>query len=294
MKKIKFNFTTPVLFMVFNRFDTTKQVFEEIKRAKPKQLFIASDGPRENKVGEKEKVEEIRKYILQNITWKCNIKTLFREKNLGCKYACAEAITWFFENVEQGIILEDDCLPSQSFFRFCQEILEKYKSDEKIMHICGTNVETESNISESYFFSNTFNVWGWATWRRAWENYDVNMKEWKKWRIKIFNLMKDHSIINQIRSWRIFALTYRGKIDTWDYQWIFHCLIHKGLCVIPKKNLVTNIGFYEGTHTTNYGNEKTLKKLELDFPLLENDIKIKSDYLKSYMTFFRPIIGGKK
>src|SRR6056297_619848 len=124
-------FETPVLFLIFNRLDTTKQVFEEIRKAKPKQLFIAADGPRTKQ--EKEKTDAVRKYVLDNIGWKCSVKKLFRNKNLGCKYAVSGAIDWFFENVEQGIILEDDCLPSQSFFRFCEELLEKYKDDERVM-----------------------------------------------------------------------------------------------------------------------------------------------------------------
>src|SRR3989339_483651 len=144
--KTKNNFvlTTPVLFIVFNRLDTTKQVFEEIKKAKPQKIFIAADGPRNKE--EKKKTDAIRNYILKNINWKCELKTLFREKNLGCKYAVAGAIDWFFENVEQGIILEDDCLPSQSFFIFCQDMLERYKTDQRIMHISGTNVESKNKM----------------------------------------------------------------------------------------------------------------------------------------------------
>jgi hypothetical protein len=123
--------TVPVLFLVFNRIESTKRVFLEIGKAKPRKLFIASDGARENKEGEKEVVKQIREYILKNINWKCEVKTRFREKNLGCKNAVADGISWFFDNVEEGIILEDDCLPSQSFFRFCQEMLEKYRDDER-------------------------------------------------------------------------------------------------------------------------------------------------------------------
>jgi len=188
--KNNFALTTPVLFIVFNRLDTTKQVFEEIKKAKPQKLFIAADGPRNFQ--EKNKTDVVRKYILENINWKCEVKTLFREKNLGCKYAVAGAIDWFFDNVEQGIILEDDCLPSQSFFKFCQEMLEKYKDDERVMHISGTNVEGISKIDQDYFFAINFNVWGWATWKRAWKLYDINVTHWprflKEGRSKDFSL----------------------------------------------------------------------------------------------------------
>ena len=133
------NLRVPVLFLVFNRFDTTKKVFEEIKRVKPKKLFISSDGPRKDKRKEKEVVEIIRKYLLDEIDWNCEVKTLFRNKNLGCKKAVSFAIDWFFKNVEEGIILEDDTIPNQDFFIFCEKLLEKYKEDERIMHISGNN-----------------------------------------------------------------------------------------------------------------------------------------------------------
>jgi len=164
-------FNTPILFLVFNRFDLTKKVFKEIKKARPKSLFISSDGARTKK--EEKKVEEIRQYLLNNIDWNCNLKTLFRNKNLGCQKAVSSAISWFFNNVEQGVILEDDCLPNQDFFKFSEEMLKKYKNNDKIMHISGTNVEKKSNLNEDYFFSKTFNMWGWATWRRSWKYFDI-------------------------------------------------------------------------------------------------------------------------
>lgn len=285
--KNKFRLTTPILFLIFNRLDTTKRVFAEIRKAKPTKLYIAADGPRNEK--EKKITDEVRKFVLSNIDWPCKVKTLFRDKNLGCKYAVSSAIDWFFKNEEMGIILEDDCLPSQSFFRFCQELLERYKDKNEIMHISGTNVEKISKIKESYFFSGCFNVWGWATWRRAWREYDVKMKDWPKWRIKSLNFMKDYSLINKIKSLRLYELTYRGKIDTWDYQWDFCCLKSKGISIIPKKNLIKNLGFSIGTHTTNYKErEKSLKRYEINFPLIENKILKKNEnYLKSYNKFFK-------
>ena len=149
--KTSFELDTPILFLVFNRLNTTKQVFEEIKKTKPKQLFIAADGPRNKE--EKKKTDAVKKYVLDNIDWKCQVKTLFRKKNLGCKYAVSGAIDWFFENVEQGIILEDDCLPDQSFFRFCQEMLERYKNEKKILNITGQNPLCKHNFFKSYSFS---------------------------------------------------------------------------------------------------------------------------------------------
>ena len=145
-----FKLTTPVLYLAFNRLDSVKKTFPEIQKAKPRQLFVACDGPRSRE--EKERTDTVRKYILENINWKGKVKTLFRDRNLGCKYAIAGAMDWFFENVKQGIILEDDCLPDQSFFRFCHEMLEKYKDDKKIMSISGYNYLDGIDIKESYYF----------------------------------------------------------------------------------------------------------------------------------------------
>ena len=285
--KSKFKLQTPVLYLAFNRLDTVRQTFLEIQKAKPKQLFIGADGPRTKE--EKRKTDAVRKYILENIDWKCKVKTLFREENLGCKYAVAGAIDWFFENVERGIILEDDCLPSQSFFRFCQEMLKRYKDDKRIMHISGTNIEGQSRIKESYFISNCFNVWGWATWRRAWNKYDVEMQEWGRIDKRKFIKSLKFDLLNSVRSWRIFSLTYKNKIDTWDYQWDFVCRICKGLCIVPKKNLIANIGFGgDGTHTVDKDmGKRKLKNYELDFPLKwDKEIVASERYLKKYVKFF--------
>jgi len=286
---MNFKLTTPILFLVFNRPDTTKKVFEEIRKAKPSKLFIAADGPRNPE--EKKKTDAVRQYVKENIDWPCKVKTLFRNKNLGCKYAVSGAIDWFFENVEQGIILEDDCLPSSSFFRFCQELLKKYKNDKRIMQISGTNVGGVSKIEESYFFSKCFNAWGWATWRRAWKKYDVEMKDWKKVRFSksFLKITTGESLLNRFKSWRLSNLTYLGNINTWDYQWGFACAINNGLCIVPKVNLITNMGFTEtATHTGNYEKSMILTKKELKFPLKENKIVLDSKaYKKAYSKFFK-------
>ena len=241
---------TPVLFMIFNRPDTTQKVFNAIRKVKPKQFFVAADGPREDKEGEKEKCEQARK-ITEQIDWDCEIKTLFREKNLGCKIAVSSAIDWFFENVEEGIILEDDCLPSQSFFWFCQELLEYYREDTRVMMISGDNFQFGKKRGEgSYYFSKYFHIWGWATWRRAWRHFDISMKSFKKFKIEnqINNIFK---INQQKKYWmKIFQITYNNKINTWDYQWVYTCFINNGLCIMPNVNLVSNIGYgINSTHT---------------------------------------------
>ena len=246
---------TPVLFMIFNRPDTTQKVFNAIRQAKPRQLFVAADGPREGKEGEKEKSEQTRE-IIKQVDWDCEVKTLFRDKNLGCKVAVSSAIDWFFENVEEGIILEDDCLPSQSFFWFCQELLEHYRNNTKLMHISGNNFQFGKIRGKgSYYFSKYAYIWGWATWRRAWKDYDVNMKNFPKFKIEnqinnVFNIKQ------QQKYWtKIFQIVFEGKIDTWDYQWAYSCFINNGLCITPNYNLVSNIGFGENSvHTKDSNN----------------------------------------
>jgi hypothetical protein len=244
-------FEVPILFVVFNRPDTTKLVFEKIKKIKPSKLFISSDYYREWKLGEKEKCDEVRRIILDNIDWNCQVFTKFNDKNLGCKYAVSSAINWFFENVDSGIILEDDCLPSDSFFEFCKVNLEYYKDDKRIMHIGGTNFQKTNKRGEyTYYFSKFVHVWGWATWKRAWKYYDVEMKNFEEFKKNncirnIFDCKKQ-----QKRFLNIFEETYNKRIDTWDYQWFYTVISQNGLSIIPNKNLVSNIGFNEhATHT---------------------------------------------
>jgi len=264
----EFNLTTPVLFLVFNRPDTTIQVFEAIRQAKPKQLFVAADGPRADQPHEEEKCEKVRQ-IATNVDWDCEVKTLFREKNLGCGVAVSSAIDWFFENVEEGIILEDDCLPHPTFFRFCQELLERYCDDERIMTISGDNFQFGRKRTEySYYFSIYFLCWGWATWRRSWNYFDMDMKLWPKVRDErwLFDIFGDSKAC---KSWsRIFESVYNNDNTIWDYQMKFACWINSGLSILPNGNLVSNIGFREdGTHTKGVSKVANLKTEEMHFPL---------------------------
>ena len=164
---------TPILFLVFNRLETTKQVFDVIRLGKPERLYIAADGPRLERVGEAEKVQSVQDYVLSNIDWDCEVKTLIREQNLGCRKAVSNAIDWFFEHEEAGIILEDDTVPDPSFFQFCQELLEYYWEDERVMSIVAPNIQGALNLEQSYLFSRYSLFWGWATWRRAWQKYMI-------------------------------------------------------------------------------------------------------------------------
>lgn len=242
-------FNCPILFLIFNRPDTTQKVFNQIKKIKPKKLYIASDGPRQNNPDDIEKCKETIE-IIDQIDWDCDIETLLREENLGCKKAISSAITWFFENEESGIILEDDCVPIDSFFWFCQELLDKYKYDEKVMMISGLNYfNNKLEMKESYFFSNYVIIWGWATWRRAWKKYNINMDGWiefdnKKYLSYIYNNRKFEKWL-----YSLFKVAYENKVDAWGIQWYFSILINDGLCIVPKYNLVTNIGV-EGAHVS--------------------------------------------
>ncbi len=243
---------TPILFLVFNRPETTELVFESIRRVKPKRLFIAADGPRKDKLGELEKCERV-KLIVKNVDWECEVTTLFRSENLGCGRAVSEAITWFFTNVEEGIILEDDCLPSDSFYLYCEELLLKYRDDSRMMHIGGSNFgDINSKNDESYHFSRICLIWGWATWRRAWQKYDYNMSSIDDGLVflKIKRMFKNNEIVQFWK--RNFKWVREGQVNTWDYQWCYANFYHNGITINSNVNLVSNIGFGEtATHTTD-------------------------------------------
>lgn len=262
MKKSQLN--TPILFIAFNRPDITKIVFDEIKKVRPKKLFVSVDGPR-NEI-ERQKVEKVKK-IVSDIDWLCEVKKKFNRKNLGCRKAVSSAMTWFFNNVDEGIVLEDDCLPSKDFFKFCEEILARYRDDERIMHISGNNfLGNLRKYKYSYYFSKYPFSWGWASWRRAWKKYDVDMKLYPK--IKIGDYLKNFSFLEKLRVKSKLKATYKGLEDTWDYQWFFSLLINKGLAIVPKKNLVKNIGFREdSTHTKPIDSYLSVPTENMDFPL---------------------------
>lgn len=243
-----------ILFLIFNRPHCTKEVFEEIKKYKPQKLYVAADGPRN--ITEDLVCAEVRNLI--NVDWECELKTLYREKNLGCKKAVSEAISWFFEQEPEGIILEDDCLPNQSFFSFCEEMLVQYRNDEKIAHIGGANFQDGIQRGEaSYYFSRLTHVWGWAGWRRVWKDYDPELRG--------FDSLKTLSILKNIPSfkpfWKIWLQHLQkvknNEIDTWDYQYAYLNIKNGGFSIIPNKNLIRNIGF--GTGATNTTEEHILR-----------------------------------
>jgi GR25 family glycosyltransferase involved in LPS biosynthesis len=242
---------TPVLFLIFNRIETTREVFKVIKAVKPSKLFIAGDGPRLARVEEAEKIKTLREFIVSSIDWDCEAKFLFHDKNYGCKNAVSKAISWFFENVDEGIILEDDVVPDPTFFDFCSEMLNTYRNNSQVMHIGGNNFHRDKfKRDASYYFSVYPHIWGWATWKRAWNNYDVNIKSFENFKKqrRIESILKNRKAQ---KYWlKKFEMVFNSHIDTWDYQWVYAIWNNSGLCITPSKNLSKNIGFgNEATHT---------------------------------------------
>ncbi|RZK12978.1 MAG: hypothetical protein EOO46_01040 [Flavobacterium sp.] len=265
----------PILFLVFNRPEATAKVFAQIKKVRPQRLYLAADGPRFGQPSEEIVCRQVRELVINRIDWDCEIKTLFREENLGCKTAVSSALKWFFQQEEMGIILEDDCLPDESFFTFCQEMLIRYQNNTKIISIAGSNLGYQTSGSTSYGFSRILNVWGWATWRRSAELVDYELLDWKYKRYKDLFLLSrtkqyrgyDMNWIRMLRNY--FDLTASRQIDTWDYQWIYTQMQEKTLAVFPANNLVKNIGFNENaTHTVNPNHPIAKLALEsIQFPL---------------------------
>ncbi len=261
-------FDTPILLIAFNRPQTTRRVFEQIRKVRPKQLFLAIDGKRHDN-----DIPYIRQVMAlsQQIDWDCELKTLIQPLNLGCGRAPAAAISWFFEQNLYGIILEDDCLPNESFFFFCQELLQKYQHDTRIMQISGTNYLTEWQANTyDYFFSMFGGCWGWATWQRAWQHFDYQLLQWNNPEIKryIQHFWNDKSYLKYHQ--QIYDKTLHNQhIDWWDYQWSFARILQNGLAISPTKNLVSNIGTDDhATHTQGEISPFThLPTFELHFPL---------------------------
>lgn len=285
------SFETPILLMVFNRPDTTRQVLDAVRKVKPKFLYVAADGPRAEKAGEADKCKEVRN-LFKNIDWDCKLRTLYRGQNLGCGHGPANAISWFFSNVEQGIILEDDCVPDESFFTYCNELLKRYKGNEKVMHISGNNFLSRKYAGrDSYYFTQYFTAWGWASWRRAWQHYDFNVAFLDGFlnSSKFSNLVmnkKQHDFWTNIAE-----MVKDGKrVDIWDFQWMFSCWNSGGLAITPAVNLVTNIGFgVDATHTVNDSKAGYVQAHQLgDIKHPAKIIRNKTVDKKTFNTYFEP------
>ncbi|MGQ4646875.1 glycosyltransferase family A protein [Lyngbya aestuarii] len=268
---------TPVVFLIFNRPDTTEKVFESIRQAKPLKLLVIADGPRTDRPGEAEKCAATRA-IIERVDWECEVLKNYSEINLSCAKRVSSGLNWVFEQVEDAIILEDDCVPHPSFFRFCEELLERYKDDSRVVSISGQNVQFGRQRTEySYYFSRYNHCWGWATWKRAWQYFDFEMKLWPE--VKKHNFLGDILIEPQaIKHWtETFQSTYDGQINSWANRWTFACWMQNGLSILANTNLISNIGF--GTESTHTGNKKSkfanIPTEAVEFPLKEPPFMIR-------------------
>ena len=260
-------FTTPILLLVFNRPQETQNVFNQIKKIKPQQLFIAADGPRKNKIGEDKLCNQV-KQIFKEIDWECKVTTLYNNDNLGCKLAVSSAIKWFFQQVDYGIVLEDDCLPDLSFFEYCEELLIKYKEDQRIGIITGRNENFVFKDSRSYDFSTAGSIWGWASWKRVMDLYDVNNVDLlSDFKYNIYQATLDN--FEKRRLYHQLKWTLNGQLNTWDYQFHSMLKLNSFQYIIPAKNLIKNIGFTnQATHTTSLNDKRANASLvSLAFPL---------------------------
>lgn len=259
----------PVLILAFNRPDTTAKVISALRAAQPSRVFFAVDGARQGRSGEREAVTAVCR-LADTLDWGCEVRTLFRPGNLGCKVAVSEAISWFFSQVEAGIIVEDDCIAHPTFFAFAAELLDRYRDDRRVMMVSGNNFQFgRQRTADSYHFSRYTHIWGWATWRRAWQLFDFEMARWPELRARgwLADLLGDRAAA---RYWtRIFDDTHAGRNSSWAYRWTFAVWANGGLSAVPEVNLVSNIGFGgPATHNRNRGHRlASLPAEALPFPL---------------------------
>lgn len=282
----EFRLTTPVAIIVFARMDCAEQLLDTLRRAKPEKLYVISDAPRPDKEGEDIKVAAVRKYVETHIDWECEVKYNYSDKNMGPKYRIYSGISWVFEQEEQAIILEDDCIPSNDFYRYCQEMLEMYKEEESVWLISGKNVLRKQNSKEPYFFARFAETWGWATWRRAWNQVDIEMSSWPEakkskalryaydfWSYRCYIREADHQV--------------RDKRDTWDIPVRYSMLLHHGVGIVTRENMINNIGIGrpDSTNTTEAVDDDFSYGAPLDFPLQKQEhIVIDTRYDKACLS----------
>lgn len=236
----------PVLVLLFNRPEVTRRLLEAVALGRPADLFVAADGPRAGYPGDTELCEQTRK-LVDDLPWSCRVHRQFRDSNVGLQDAVTSALDWFFDKVEAGIVLEDDCIPAPDFFSFAGEMLERYNDDPRVMHISGLNMKPEEQFSEdSYFFTQVGHIWGWATWRRAWRLNDPGMRDWPALRRRLdLGAPRLQRVLG-----RKFASAYAGRKKTWSRVWYYSIALHSGMAIIPRVNMVSNVGFGpDATHT---------------------------------------------
>lgn len=288
-----FQLSTPVAFIIFNRPETTERVFAEIAKAKPPKLLVVADGPRPGVAGESDRCDAARA-IIERVDWDCELLTNYSNSNMGCKRRVSSGVDWVFQKVEEAIILEDDCLPHPTFFRFCEEMLVRYRNDERIAMISGDNFQSGRRHGDaSYYFSRYTHIWGWASWRRAWQHYDADIKLWPQ--VRTGGGMD--SILcksDGIEYWsEIFDRVHAGRIDTWDYQWNLSCWLQSSLVVLPNVNLISNIGFgKDATHTRAASSFAEMPVQAMTFPLTHPSFVLRNAAADSFtreIMFSQPI-----
>lgn len=244
----------PILLLAWRRPNTLRQVINAIRPLAPKILFVACDGPNPERPGEVEKVAASRRVLEHEIDWPCQVERLYSDVNQGCRSGVSRAITWFFEHVEEGIILEDDCVPNHDFFAYCSTLLERYRHDTRVWCISGSNFQNGQWRGDgSYYFSRYNHCWGWASWRRCWQHYDADLNDWPALRDSgLMDTIFEDPLERQYWSETWQRLREQNKPDSWAFRWTFTCLVNGGLTTLPNRNLVSNVGFGpDGTHTTS-------------------------------------------
>jgi hypothetical protein len=286
--------TPPLVLVVFNRPEATALVFERIRQARPQTLMLIADGPRQDREGEADACRSVRR-IVENVSWSCELVKNYSETNMGCGHRIASGIDWVFQNVEEAIILEDDCLPHPTFFGFCTELLERYRDDERVMQISGSNfLFGRRYTGDGYYFSRYPLCWGWATWRRAWRLFDFEMQTWKASRGACLARF-DHE--PERAYWESAWDSVATSRYTWDYQWALAFLNANGLAATPSQNLVTNIGFgSDATHTRSRLLALSLAAGTMKFPLRHPsrvEANVGADRFTARRLFYKRSVASK-
>jgi hypothetical protein len=276
---------TAVVYLAYNRPRHVKKTFPAIRRAKPKVLFLVADGPKTDSETDFQNCSEVRR-LIQNIDWPCEVFRNYADSNMGLKKRVSSGLSWVFNHVNEAIILEDDCLPHPDFFQFCAELLKRYESDKRIWTITGDNFQNGKRRGKaSYYFSKYPHCWGWATWARAWKNYQEDIPFWPEWRDS--GEWRDrHCRREEERHWRgVFDKVYAGKVNSWSFPWIATVWQQNGLTATPNVNLVSNIGFgNDGTHCLDVNASEIQPRKLVD--LIHPD-KVESDHKADQHVFMK-------
>lgn len=280
-----FKLEIPVVMIVFKRMDTTVKVFEKIRQAKPSKLYIISDGAHDNNEEEKNKVLAVRDYLEKNIDWDCELIKEYSDVNLGSRHRIVTGLDKVFANEEMAIIIEDDILVHDTFFRFCQEMLYKYKDDERIAMVTGCNTNPDYVSEDAYFFTKLAEIWGWGTYRRVWETYDADITDWEKYKANnYFAKYYNNKVYGKELAYGMDLVKYKG-LDAWDYQWVYNMALHSQYGIMPAVNLIENIGFNsaDATHTQEKS-RFVFKEGEIKFPIKHPKYIVhEADYDKTFI-----------